>query len=375
MPALNLWTLPEILTRQFQRRSMRHLRRSTRYSLLFVLALIVALGVAIVLRKAAPPEAARLLPESDAIVYVNLKPLRLTTRFDRNPVNRSPEYQRFVDATGIVPERDLDVAAFALHRMDDPNGPNGPVGYSEIFEGRFDGERLASYLSGIATARELYENHTIYTIPITDGSAVRHLRIVQLGYDSIAASNMPTPEQIHSILDRHRSAASPFAGSSLLSARYRDVPLLSSAWAIGHIGLPFSERGYITLFGLQLPLPEDTTFVASLRFVGTLRLRVEQISPTEADAAHAAATLNALVDLVKSIQQVQPRNASDTAFLQMVGSLKLEQHKERAILTATIPTEVLQQLAGTTSNLSGGIQIPDGTVPETPSNSSAASAH
>src|SRR5665213_1489548 len=116
------------------------MRKSTRYSLLIVLALVAALGVAIFLRKAAPPEAARLLPESDAIVYFNLKPLRLATHFDRTSVNRSADYQHFIDATGIVPERDLDDAAFALHRMDDPNGPNGPVGYSEVFEGRFDGQ-------------------------------------------------------------------------------------------------------------------------------------------------------------------------------------------------------------------------------------------
>ena len=55
-----------------------------------------------------------------------------------------------MDATGIDPERDLDAVAFALHRMDNPNGPNGPVAYSEVFEGRFDGARLARYLSSIA---------------------------------------------------------------------------------------------------------------------------------------------------------------------------------------------------------------------------------
>ncbi len=341
-----------------------HLRRSTRYSLLFVLALIVALGIAIVLRKAAPPEAARLLPESDAIVYVNLKPLRLATHFDRNPVSRIPEYQRFVDATGIVPERDLDDAAFALHRMDDPNGPNGPVGYSEVFEGRFDGERLANYLSSISSAKETYDGHTIYTVPIQDGNVVRPLRVVQLGYDSIAASNMPTTEQIHSMLDRHRSAASPFSGSSLLSARYRDVPLLSSAWALGHIGLPFSDRGYITISGLQLPVPEDTTFVASLRYVGALHLRIEEISPTEADAVRATASLNSLLGLIKSLQQIKPRNSSDAAVLKAIGSLKLEQHKDRAILTATIPTEVLQQFAGTASQESSGIEQPSATRPD-----------
>jgi len=320
------------------------MRRSTRYSLLLVLGLVGALIVAIILRKAAPPEAARLLPESDAIVYINLKPIRLATHFDRNPVSRVPEYQRFVDATGIVPERDIDSAAFALHRMDNPNGPNGPVGYSEVFEGRFDGQKLAHYLDSIATARETYAGHTIYTVAIADGSVTRPLRVAQLGYDSIAASNMPTAEQIHSILDRHRSAASPFAGSSLLSERYRDVPLFSNAWGIGRIGLPFSDRGYISIFGLQLPLPEDTTFVASLRYTGTLRLRIEEISPTQEDAARAAQNLGTLIGLFRSLQQIQPRDRSDAALLQMIGSLKIDQRKDRAIVTATVPLELLQSL-------------------------------
>jgi hypothetical protein len=329
------------------------LRKSTRYSLLLVLTLVAALAIVLLLRKAAPPEAARLLPESDAILYINLKPLRLATHFDRTPVTRSPDYQHFIDATGIIPERDLDNAAFALHRMDDPNGPNGPVGYSEVFEGRFDGERLASYLTTIAIAKESYAGHDIFTIPVGEGRDIRPLRIAQLGYDTIAASNMPTAEQIHSILDRHRAGASPFSGSSLLSARYRDVPLLSSAWAIGHIGLPFSERGYITLFGLQLPLAEDTTFVASLRYVGAIHLRIEQLSPTDADAARSAQSLTAILGLFKSIQQqMQPRNASDKAFLNMIESLKLEQRKDRAIITATIPMELLRELTSSDTEIS-----------------------
>ncbi|GGG89043.1 hypothetical protein [Edaphobacter dinghuensis] len=324
------------------------MRKSTRYSLLIALALVAALAVAIFLRKAAPPEAARLLPESDAIVYFNLKPLRLATHFDRTTVTRSADYQHFIDATGIVPERDLDDAAFALHRMDDPNGPNGPVGYSEVFEGRFDAQRFATYLATIATSQETYDGHTIFTIPVGDldnkTHTMRQLRVAQLDYDTIAASNMPTTEQIHSILDRHRAAASPFSGSSLLSARYGDVPLLSSAWAIGHIGLPFSERGYISVLGLQLPLPEDTTFVASLRYVGTLHLRVEQIAPTDAEAARSAETLNTLLNLFRSIQQGQPRVPADASLRAMIASLKIEQHKDRTVLTGTVPLELLKQL-------------------------------
>jgi hypothetical protein len=325
------------------------MHKRTRYSLLLMLALMAALVVMLVLRKAAPPEAARLLPESDAIVYANVKPLRAATHFDRTQINRSVDYQHFVDATGVVPERDLDSVAFALHRMDDPNGPNGPVGYSEVFEGRFDGERFASYLASIATAKENYSGHDIYTIAVGDGKTMRPLRVAQLGYDTIAASNMPTPEQIHSILDRHRAAASPFSGSSLLSERYRDVPAFSSAWAIGHIGLPFSDRGYISIFGLQLPLAEDTTFVASLRYLGTLHLRIEQIAPTDTDAAHATATLATLLTLVKSVTQAQAQMQTnpptDAGVHELLNSAKIEQHKDRAVLTANIPLDLVKKLA------------------------------
>jgi hypothetical protein len=321
------------------------MRKRTRNSLLIALALVAALIVAVWLRKHAPPEIARLLPESDAIVYANLRPIRLATHFDRTAVAHSADYQRFIDATGIDPERDLDAAAFALHRMDNPNGPNGPVAYSEVFEGRFDGARLARYLSSIASSQENYAGHTIYTVPVEG----RQVRIAQLGYDTIAASNMPTTEQIHAMLDRYRAAASPFSGSSLLATYYRDVPLLSSAWAIGHIGLPFSQNGRIQVFGIDLPLAEDTTFVASLRYnLNSLRLRVEQIAPSEADAVQSAAALGALIKVVQAIQPLvaaQSDKADAAALATFTSSIKVEQHKERAVLTANIPLDLVKKLA------------------------------
>jgi hypothetical protein len=335
------------------------MRKRTRYSLLLVLALVGALAVAVWLRKTAPPEAARLLPESDAIVYINLKPIRLATHFERTPLPRSPEYQSFVDLSGIDPERDLDAAAFALHRMDNPNGPNGPVAYSEVFEGRFDGARLAHYLGGLAASQEQYEGHTVYTIPIEG----RQLRIAQLGYDTIAASNMPTPDQIHEMLDRYRAAASPFSGSSLLAEHYHDVPLLSGAWGIGHVGLPFSERGHITIFGMELPLAEDTTFVASLRYgVSALHLRVEQFAPTEADAARSAQAMGNLVQLIQAVQPKVEKQADKPdadALRQFTSSLKIEQHKDRMILNASLPLDLLKQMATPMGDAVSGAPVTD----------------
>ncbi len=347
------------------------MRRRTRYSLLIVLALFAALIVAAILRKTAPPETARLLPESDAIVYVDLKPLRTATHFDRDwdrtPLPRSADYQHFIDATGIVPERDLDAAAFALHRMDNPNGPNGPVAYSEVFEGRFDARRLTQYLATIATARESYAGHDIYVIqtsPATKTIPARYLRIAQLGYDTVAASNMPTTEQIHLILDRYSASASPFSGSSLLNARYRNVPLLSNAWAIGHIGLPFSDSGRISVLGLELPLPADTTFVASLSTVASLRsivalhLRVEQIAANEADAQHSAEALSTLLTLFKSLIAAHPPaepTAEGAAMQKFIDSLNIEQRKERVLLTGSMPLDLLRKASE-----------PDTAIPPTP---------
>ena len=250
-----------------------------------------------------------------------------------------------MDATGIVPERDLDGAAFALQRMSDPTGPNGAVAYSEVFQGRFNAGRLSGYLASQAKSTEEYAGRTIYAIP----SEGRTLRVVVLGYDMVAASNEPTTEQIHSILDRERAGASPFAGSSLLAARYRDVPAFALAWGVGRLGLPFSEGGRISVLGLKLPLPEDATFVASVRYQGGLHLRVEEIAADEAEAARSAEALSQLLGLVKvmeSAQQTGPQTEENLALQKLIGSLKIEQSADRTTLTATLPPEALRKLSG-----------------------------
>ena len=234
--------------------------RRTRKTLLIVAAVLLLLALAIFLRSKAPPEAARLLPESDGIIYFNLKAIRTLAGNKFKPPNRVPEYQEFIDDIGIDPERDLDQVAIGLHRMPDPNGPNGPVAYSMVLVGKITGPKLNAWLDSQATSRETYAGHTIYNITSQD----RTVRVVQIGYDSVAISNTPTSEQIHSMLDRHRAAALPFSGSSLLEQHYHDVPLLSLAWGVGQIGLPFSESGSIHIFGVALPLEPDSTIIASV---------------------------------------------------------------------------------------------------------------
>ena len=324
------------------------MRRRTWISLVIALAVLGALGLALLLRAKAPPEAARLLPESDAIVYVNLKPLRAATHFDQAPVARSADLQRFIDQTGVVPERDLEAAAFALHRMDNPHGPNGNVAYSEVFVGHFDGQRLAQYLSSIASSQETYAGRTVYTIPVEG----RQLRVAQLGFDMVAASNTPTPEQIHSILDRSRASALSSPGSSLLAARFHDVPLLAEAWGIGHIGLPFAQNGRVSLFGLQLPVSSDSDLVASLRWTaavplhgGSAELRVEEFAGDPMDAERTVNALNALLSIVRGIASAEPpRGPADIAMRQVLDSATLQHHDDRAILHASATLDQLKAL-------------------------------
>jgi hypothetical protein len=386
------------------------MRKRTLIPLLIAVLLLCALGAMLYLRAKAPPEAARLLPESDAIVYINLKAVRAVTHFDQSPIQRSPDFQQFIDATGIVPERDLDSVALALHRMPDPNGPNGPVAYSEVFVGRFDGVRLAHYLASIASDQESYTGRTIYTIPVGEPVG-RHLRIAQLGYDVIAASNMPTPEQIHSMLDRSRAGALSTPGSSLLASRYHEVPLLSEAWGIGHIGLPFSadpegerdefethpttqpnaqpnEAAFISVLGLQLPLRTDTDFVASFRYTaaahvlsgGAVHLRIEEIAPDPAAAASTVDALTTLLNILRgiSLEQAsaqasaqastpQPPDPSNDAVHAILNSISLSHHDSRAVLDANASLDQLKALTAAHNPAASPLEAPPNNSPATPS--------
>jgi hypothetical protein len=321
------------------------MKKRTRRTLVVVAAVVVLLAVAVFLRSKAPPEAARLLPESDGILYANLRPVHTFFKSKLKPPQRVPEYQEFVQATGVDWERDLDQVAIALHRMPDPSGPNGPVAYSMVLVGKLTGTRLNQWLDAHSRSRETYAGHTIYNVE----SEGRTVRVAQVGYDMLAVSNTPTTEQIHSMLDRHRTAALPFAGSTLLSRHFHDVPLLSLAWGVGQIGLPFNENGAISVLGLRLPLQADSTIVASLSpelsLASVLRLRVEEIAFTDDEAASQAAALETLVTLARGFTEPLSGNAANRGLKQMLKSADVTRTRNRVVVRATVPVSMLAGLA------------------------------
>jgi hypothetical protein len=333
-----------------------------------VAAVLAFLAAAIFLRSKAPPEAARLLPESDGIVYVNLKPMRVFFHKDLKPAKPVPDYQEFIDATGIDWERDLDEAAVALHRIADPNDPHRPVAYSMVLVGKITGQKLNSWLDAHASSRESYAGHTIYNIPSDAG---RTVRLAQIGYDMVAVSNYPTPEKIHSMLDRHATAAWPFAGSTLLSQHFHEVPLLSIAWGVGQIGLPFSDsceggpgdsadrnragqiglpipkNCNISILGFSLPLKADSTIVASVApaLVGSLHLRVEEETPSEDAAASQAASLVLLIDLARSFTAPLSSNAANNSLKELLKTAEVQQRRNRVLVTARLSPAFFSGLA------------------------------
>jgi hypothetical protein len=314
-----------------------------------VAAVLLFLAVAIFLRSKAPPEAARLLPESDGILYFNIKPVRSFLPRNPKPPARVPEYQQFIDAIGIDPERDLDEAAIALHRMKDPSGPNGPVAYSMVLVGKITGKKLNAWLDTHAASRDSYAGHTIYNIP----SEGRTVRVAQIGYDMVAVSNTPTPEQIHSMLDRHATAAWPFAGSSLLRQHYSDVPMLplpSLAWGVGEIGLPFSESGAINIFGFSLPLESDSIIIASvtpaLSLGGALNVKVVEIAPSIGKAASQTSALNVLLILARGITDPLADNAANNSLKELLKTAEITQKRDRVVITATLSPSLFSAPSG-----------------------------
>lgn len=317
---------------------------------LLVLVAALLLGIALFFwRQSTPPLVARILPESQGILYFNLSPLRAATHFDRKPVPHDADYQHFIDATGIDVERDLNQAAFALDHLPDATGPNGGLAYSEVFAGRFDATRLIRYLSSIAASTETYDGRAIYNIQ-NDG---RTVRVAILPHGMVAISNTPTPEQIHSMLDRERTAWLPFGSTQpmLLTDHYRDLPTLSLAWGLGQIGLPFGDHGEFRVLGFTLPIHLDATFVASIRWTGALQLRLEEIAPNQMAAAASAQALSGVLAVARIATNTLPDQITSQNLRTVLNSAKVTAYSDRAILKATLPDDVLRAFVHTSQAL------------------------
>jgi hypothetical protein len=297
-----------------------------------VLLVAAAVALVVVLRKHAPPEPARLLPGADGFVYLNLQWMRRANLLGELPaVPRDPEYEQFIQATGFQFERDLEEAAFSVHYPSTSAQLPQPR-FSEVFVGKIQGERLRSYLQKLAGSVENYRSIDIYSIPLEG----RTVRVAILGLDTVAASNTDDPHVIRGIIDRSRKLASPFAGPALLRQYYKHVPLASLGWAIFRID-PSAELFKTAPGSWSTWFSQPAVVVASMRYLRELHFRGVAFTGSERDAKNVADRATTYLNLFHAAEISTGGQGSDPDVKALFDSLKVEQEKDRAVLTATMP--------------------------------------
>jgi len=314
---------------------MQSRRRQLVIALAVVIALVGAVVIAILLRKAAAPDAIRLLPDSDAVLYANFEPIRLLTGMGKKPTaDRDPQYEQFVQGTGFDFERDLDRAAFAIHYG---GSSDSETRYSEILQGRFDHSRVSQYLAKLSNnAIEEYQGYDIYVIPLEG----RTLRVALLGFDTAAASNNADPTIIRSMVDRYKQAALPFSGPALVKEYYRRVPLGSVVWTIARTPQRISMQDHGELLipgGWSSLLPGGSIVIASARPLTEVHLRAQVITDSEAQARSFVGKLNAFLALFNSIDISMDGGGPDPDVKKVFESFAVKQEKNEAVVTVSVP--------------------------------------
>ncbi len=321
------------------------------------LLFVAAVALVVFLRKHAPPEPARLLPGADAFVYLNLKWMRYTDIAGKIPqVHHDPEYQQFIQATGFEFERDLKEAAVAIHYASPATGPE--TRFSYVFSAKIDGDRFRAYLKQIAASTEEYRSVTIYNIPLEG----RTLRVAILGVDTVAVSNHNDQVVIRGIIDRSRKLASPFGGPALLRQFYKHVPLsnpltgMTLAWAIFRVPgpdaagatnqalYPLSSQPGTSIVGSISASPFPSVQQVDFLAVGNIHLRAEAFTPDEQAAQRLTEQADNYLGLFRSAEISVGAKSTDPDIQKSIESLKVEQKKDRAVLTATVPVELIRKL-------------------------------
>jgi hypothetical protein len=315
---------------------------------LAVVVVAAAVTLTVQLRKHAPPESARLLPSADAFLYANFAWIRKVSDKPLPPVFHDAEYAQFIQETGFDFEHDLDSVAFAVHYP--ANWPGGGTGgneqeprFSEVFMGKFDGQRLAAYLKHVAQSVEDYNSVEIYTIPLQG----RPLRVAILSVDSVAASNHHDPAVIRGMVDRSRRLASPFAGPAFLRRYYKRVQLASPIWLVAHVDPLSPQFGGWSDF---LSHPADVVISASynpfhlpLR-AGAVRLQAEAWAGSSEDARNITDKMNVFLAMFHSAEASVGSGGSDADVKALFDSLQVRQEDSHAVLVATLPTSVFRKL-------------------------------
>jgi len=132
----------------------------------------------------------------------------------------------------------------------------------------------------------------------------------------------------------------PFAGPVLVRDYYRRVPLGSVVWTIARTPAQVSmqDRGELLIpGGWSSLLPKGSVVIASARPLTDVRLRAQVITQSDAEARGFVGRLSAFLALFNSIDISMDAGGPDPDVKKAFESLKVEQDKNEAIVSASVP--------------------------------------
>ena len=311
------------------------MRRRHFFLIASLLLVAGALGTLFWLRHRALPEAVRLLPESDAVVFVNVKAIRRVANTNLAGVVHEPEYDEFIRETGIDFERDLDEVAVAVHPL-----VNSEHRYSEIFNAHFDTQKLQDYLRKHAKNIVPYGPEQIFEIPQEN----RVVRVAILDLDSVAVSNVDDAAVIRGMVDRSRKRGLPQRGPAMVQEFRSQLPLTAVAWTIARVKAGdnlIMQKIYSPTWGTGFTL---VAAVAPSLTNGSIQLKANAMAGNEEAAKQLAENVSTLISLYQAIESNAQQGGGDPDVKAFVDSVKVEQQKDKAVLTATLPKGFLKKM-------------------------------
>ncbi len=299
----------------------------------------------VLLRKQAAPEAARLLPEADAVLYVDFGTVRNLTAFDQHRFPSSLPAMTSSSRTPALPLSAISTKppwpSIAAPQKTPRTALPAIPRFSSATTTR---SKLAQYLRQHSRSVENYRDVDVFSIPIEN----RTLRVALLAIDTVAVSNVEDPEVVHGIIDRFKKVALPFGGPTLVHTYYPKVPLGSLLWAIARIpdssNNPHAAPSFTLPGGIDIGLPGNSDVVVSLRMLTTIHARADFYTQSEEAARNFTNQSTTFLAIFRSIQANAAPGPGDPDVKAVFDSIKVTQKGDRAEVIATIPPSFLRKL-------------------------------
>jgi len=293
-----------------------------------VLSLVAAAAAVSYTVAMRPGRSINLLPDGNVMAYVNFAPMHFMN-MDTSPFTADPQYQRFVDETGLRVDRDLDNISVSAN-VD--GGPGGDVAI--IVTGTFDQQRLSRYVQkqeGVQT--EAYGGKTIVSMP----QKGQTWRFCVLDSKMVAITVSPGVEPMHAIIDKSAgSGSAPY----LFQSYYSDVPFASAMWAIVRVpsfAVPASAPSTLNLSFLK-----NSIIIVSVRYTGSVRFRGELIAENQADATNTFQAVNGLLAMGK---MAGGQRQSDPDVTAVMNSIEVSQNGNHVVVSVVVPQDVMRKAA------------------------------